>query len=112
METKQLLDELAELRQMRDVMALPFQETIADLQAKIDDVCSPVDVKIDKKEKAIKDAVLVGGETVKGDVLMAMWSKGRTSWNTKGLEGVIAIYPDIAKLKEIGEPSVSIRAVK
>jgi len=60
----------------------------------------------------VKDAVLVLGETVKGEKLQAVWSKGKTSWNTNQLLGFAKAHKEILEMKTDGGPSISIRKVK
>jgi len=107
-----MLDELAELQQERTELALPFASKIAAIQEEMNDTCAKLDMDIQNMEGTIKVRVLSRGETVKGNSLMGVYSKGRTSWDTKALEGACAIYPGLEKLKKVGEPSVSIRTVK
>jgi len=60
----------------------------------------------------VKDAVLVLGETVKGERLQAVWSKGKTSWNTDQLLGFAKVHKKILEMRDLGDPSISIRKVK
>ena len=57
----------------------------------------------------IKEEVIAAGETVKSDSLMAVYSKGRVSWDTKALDGYCAAHPEVEQFKKVGEPSVAIR---
>ena len=66
-------------------------------------------LNIAELEANIKHCVLEYGSTVKGNYLMAVWNKPRTTWDSKKLEGMIAIIPQIAKARKIGEPTVTIR---
>ena len=118
------LDRLAELQSQRDMLALNKQAMIdgvltAEIKAQIAEIeleFAPSFVEVDEKIGAltteVKTAVLVERETVKGERLMAVWSKGRVSWNTAALEGYAKAYPEIADLRITGEPSVSIRVNK
>lgn len=63
-------------------------------------------------ETDIKNAVLIRGESLKAATLQAVYAKGRETWDSKGLAGYAIVHPEILKLKKVGEPSVSIRAVK
>lgn len=70
--------------------------------------------KLEELQETIKAAVLVLGETVKvPGVAMAVWNKGKTSWNTEGLGKLIDGEPEKYKFllsyKTTGDPSVSIR---
>jgi hypothetical protein len=60
-------------------------------------------------ESEVRLAVLAHGETVKGDKYKAVFSKGRVTWDTKGLDGFAVAHPEIETLKRVGNPSVSIR---
>lgn len=70
--------------------------------------------KLETIGKEIRDAVLALGVTVKvPGVAMAVWTKGKTSWNTEGLGKLIDGEPEKYKFllsyKTTGDPSVSIR---
>jgi len=51
-------------------------------------------------------------ESIKGEQLQAVFSKARTTWDGKKLEGYAVAHPEIEKLKKTGSPSVAIREVK
>lgn len=63
-------------------------------------------------EAAAKSAVLEVGSTVKGDKLMFVYAKGKTTWDGWKLEGMASIVPALNDAKKVGQPSVSIREVK
>ncbi|MEJ5223523.1 MAG: hypothetical protein WHV44_03635 [Anaerolineales bacterium] len=65
-----------------------------------------------KIEEQVKAAVIETGQTVKAGALMAMYMKGRVSWDNKKLEGMMALIPDLAKARSEGKPTVQIRTVK
>jgi len=67
---------------------------------------------VDCIEASIRDRVLTLGETVRGNVLMAVWSKPRVTWDGKLLDGYAAAHPEILPFRHIGQPSVSIRPVR
>lgn len=67
--------------------------------------------EIDRLEGQVKAEVAKLGETVKGKMVQAVWTKGRVSWDTKALDGFAAAYPDLLKFRKEGEPSVSLRVV-
>ena len=69
------------------------------------------DERIKELTAEIKRLVLDKGNSIKSEHLHAVYMKGRVSWNTKALDGVAAIYPEVAALKKVGKPSVSIRAI-
>jgi outer membrane murein-binding lipoprotein Lpp len=101
----------------------------ADLQAKIADVYSQVanrkaeisaefdgkaeDAKsnIDKLTAEIKAEVEKLGESIKGAFYHAVYVRGRVSWNTDMLDGMIVAFPALDKARKVGKPSVTIRKI-
>ena len=107
------LDELAVCRERLAVLQGLFAEELqknpklVSIQAHLKDETEAAA----KLEAAIKTAVLHYGETIKGSQLQAVWSKGRTTWDGKGLEGYAVAQPEIKKFSTVGDPSVSFRKV-
>ena len=62
-------------------------------------------------EAEIKEEVLAIGNTVRSDNLMAVWNKGRTSWDSKRLEGMMSLIPQLKDAMKTGEPTVSFRKI-
>lgn len=60
----------------------------------------------------ITEAVIRRGKTVKGRELMAVYSNGRITWETKELNVYASKHPAINKFKKIGKASVAIHEVK
>ena len=121
MKTIEKLNMLAEIRdeleklseQESEALKLVYTPEIAaaleEITAEFAPLRSAANEKIAVLEKEIKDEVLAAGETIKGARLMAVWSKGRTSWDTKKLEGLAMAIPQVLEAKTEGDPSVSIR---
>ena len=101
-EKKQLID---------DLIPTEIRKQIAAIEAEYAQRAEGVEANISELETAIKDEVKAIGETVKGDFLMAVWTKGRTSWDDKSLSGYSKAHPEILEYRKQGEPSVSIRGV-
>ena len=68
--------------------------------------------KIAELRAEVQSEVLAGGATVKGSVYMAVWNKGRVSWDSKKLDGMMSIIPALKDARKEGEPTVSFRSVK
>ena len=85
---------------------------IEEIRKKWDDTTESMVSEIAELEAEIKADVLNGGETVKGDKLMATWNKGRVSWDGKLLDGMAKIIPQLETARKVGEPTVTIREVK
>jgi hypothetical protein len=123
MDTKTKLDKLSELQAQADVIRLHFEElkaqiltpelqqALADIDAEMNTSLSALQDGINNLTAEIKDDVLKGNSTVKGNYLMAVWNKGRISWDTKGLDGFAIAHPEMAAFRKEGEPSVTIRKV-
>jgi len=121
--TRLKLDRLAELNAERDLLNIKRQELIDgiltdEIKAQINEVevefepqYNTINDSADELSKAIKEEVVGLGESVKGSVLQAVFSKGRTSWVTTGLDGYIINHPELNQFKKVGDPSVSIRKV-
>lgn len=122
MNTKEKLDRIADLKSAQalreaDKQALIDQVLTPEIKAKIaeieaefansDNITDTINLLTDE----VKHEVVELGETVKGTFLMAVYSKGRVSWDTKALEGYITAHPEIEKFRKQGEPSVSIRGI-
>ena len=111
--TNALLDELEKERDNKISDCIP-----PEVQARIDDIGDEYEALMTGPQKAasklrelIKKDVLEHGSTVKGEHIMAVWNKGRESWDTKALKGYAAAHPDVLQLKKVGKPSVTIRKI-
>lgn len=121
METDKKLDFLYGLRMQHENHQLEKSERIeavipeavkaqiAEIEAKYDD--TELTEKITRLENEIREEVLNFGSSVRGRYLVATFSKGRTSWNTEALEGVLVAYPELEKFRTVGKPSISLRKV-
>jgi len=116
------LNQLAELKSAVDALNIKKQalidsvltdeikQQLAEIDAEFTPEYQAVSEKTTALEQEIKTDVIQAGETIKGDHLMAVFNKGRISWDTKGLDGVLAVMPELAKFRKEGAPSVAIRA--
>ncbi|MFA5379724.1 MAG: hypothetical protein WC455_28455 [Dehalococcoidia bacterium] len=96
-------------RKIEAAMPEEVRQAIRDIEEEYASVENAASETIAALRKEIVDAVIKNGETVKGAHLQAVYVKGRTSWDTKALDGFAAAHPEIGQFKKIGEPSVSIR---
>jgi hypothetical protein len=118
------LKRLSSLYTERDALA-------AQKQALIDQVLSPeikkrleeIDAEFAEKDEGaaaniealegeIKQDTLTLGETVKAAGFQAVWTKGRVTWDSKGLSAFSEGHPEILQYRKEGEPSVSIRRLQ
>jgi hypothetical protein len=118
------LDQLGELQAQKDLLEIKKQELIdsvltPEIKQQLQDIEEetwPEFEAIAEKQSAltdeIKDSVLDAGESIKGAVYHAVWVKGRVSWNDKALMQYLEMHPELAYLRTVGNPSVSIRKAK
>jgi hypothetical protein len=106
-----LLDGLAEAMAHRDLLAAPYQEKIATIQGDmlLDEKLSAAETQIEQLQAAVRQTVLAHGQSVSGSRLLAVYSNGRVSWDSKGLDALVSVYPQIGLFRKQGEPSVTIR---
>lgn len=64
-----------------------------------------------KAAEAAKNAVLELGQTVRGESLLFVYNRGRTSWNSAKLSGMMALIPQLKEAQSVGEPTISIRSL-
>lgn len=101
---------IAEQKTLVDNLIPPeIKMQIMDVEAEFDDKLNQVNENINSLESAVKEQVKAFGQSVKGELIQAVWSKPRVTWDTKGLEGFLVAHPEIKAFRKEGEPSVSIR---
>jgi hypothetical protein len=117
------LDELAELQAAQDVTRLDYDAKRKSILAQVQDQLDALDAeyqsllgvageRIGNLESEVRALVLANGASVKGTKLHAVYTKGRVTWDTKGLDGYAAAHPELATFRKEGTPSVTIRAAK
>lgn len=113
------LDELATVREQIASVTKQYDIAIAKLQDERTEAIGDELPAVERELiKYIKAETAFVKHTVKGEGFQAVWSKGRTSWDTKGLVKLIPEIEDeelkqkFADCQKTGKPSVSIRVVK
>jgi len=112
------------VQELANMKEKELQEIITDdIRARMKEVEEKYNQRIEElKEKTkvvellVSDIVLIkqstqcGTITTKdGRVLGAIYNKGRTTWDGKKLEGMVALIPEIAAARKIGDPYVTYR---
>lgn len=126
METNEIQKKLDGLGELRKKIA----DLEAERQSAISDALAPVKAEIDRIEaqyldplgklhelevklsEEIKSMVITLGETIKGTTLIAVYNKGRDTWDSTMLKGLALAHPEIKGAMKTGEPSVTIRGIK
>lgn len=116
------LEQLSEMRAQAEVIRLHYEDLRksiipAEIQAQLDEIDAEQKTAADalsagtsQLENEIKACILSIGATVKAGGLMAVWNKGRVSWDSKLLEGYAVAHPEILAARKEGDPSVTIRS--
>lgn len=107
LERDELTDEIEAM--IKAVIPPEVQERIDAIEAELSPKISAIIENVSNMESNIKERVLLEGETVKGSVLQAIYNKGRTSWDTKALDGYAKAHPELLEFRSEGKPYVSIR---
>ena len=94
--------------QVKDVYAQVDQRK-RDIMAEFSETASGAKDNIAALTAQIKTEVAKIGKSVKGQFYQAVYMRGRVTWNTDMLDGMIVAFPELAKARKEGEPSVSIR---
>lgn len=121
MNTTEKLNKYAEIQHAHDELAAARAAALAavitdeirramdDIEAEFQPKMAAVAEKADALVAEIKAEVIGAGQTVKGQEYMAVYSKPRVSWDSKKLDGLMIVLPQLAAARKEGEPSVSVR---
>lgn len=116
------LEQLSEMRAQAEVIRLHYEDLRksiipAEIQAQLDEIDAEQKTAVDalsagasQLESEIRSCILSIGATVKAGGLMAVFNKGRVTWDSKLLEGFSIAHPEILIARKEGEPSVTIRS--
>jgi hypothetical protein len=94
------------------VITPEIKAQLADIDAEFAEVEAMLNREAEDLANVVKDAVIATEQTVRGTTHMAVYSKPRVSWDTKMLDGLALVLPQVNEAKTIGQPSVSIRLIK
>lgn len=101
-----------EFKRRHDEILLKVKPELDALAEELEPVMLAAGVDASNAEAIAKSLVLELGESVKGELLHAVWAKGKTTWDGAKLDGMVSLIPQIADARKMGQPSVSIREVK
>jgi hypothetical protein len=119
MEITQVLEQMKEVNAALQVTQLDYEakqnEIMATVQDELDALRDEYAPMLDSArdmlaglEADAKRHVITSGETAKIEGLAVTFVKGRTSWDTKALDGYSAAHPEIERFRKEGEPSARI----
>lgn len=107
--SKQELIQLDKQKLIDSVLTPEIKQKLADIDAEFAQQSKAVTDNIAALREEIEALTLVHGETVRGDKYMAVWNKGRISWDTGKLDGLCIAYPPLKEARKEGTPSITIR---
>jgi len=112
---KQILAKRTEIRasveaQTRDVYTALNQRK-AEIEAEFAGKAEAVDENIEKLTAEIKSDIKAFGASVKSEYYHGVYVKGRVTWNTDMLDGLITVIPQLEKARKVGDPSVTLRKI-
>lgn len=97
-------------QRLRDQLIPPeVKAAMADVDAEFDPQIEALNERNKTLVDTIKGAVLESKATIAGDYNKAVYTHGRVTWDTKGLDGYALAHPEILVFRREGEPSVAIR---
>jgi len=123
MNTVEMLEQLSEFYSQLDVLQLQkaelldtvmppeIKQAVEDVNAEFSGKETAVRENMAALEAQVKQAVIEGGETVKGGVLQAVYNKGRVSWDSRKLEGLMIAFPKLQEARKQGNPYTAIKKV-
>jgi hypothetical protein len=108
-EAKAKVDDDLQL-QIRDVYN-QVEQRKAEISAEFAGKVEAANANIAKLTAAVKAEVIKAGQTVKGKFLQAVYVKGRVTWDTAKLDGLMILLPQLKDARKEGEPSITIRRI-
>ena len=120
---QELLLEIADLQAHKSLLALDKQSRVdvvltPQIKAAIEEINAEyltleihADTQIEELLAIVKKEVIAEGKSVKGQHLQAVYVKGRVTWDSKKLDGMMVLMPALAEARKEGEPTVTIRKV-
>ena len=118
---KEKLDVLGEIIAIREnlisekqtlldsVIPAEIKLKMQDIEAEFEDKITQANENVKSLEDVVKAEVKNFGQSMKGELIQAVWAKPRVTWDNKGLDGFMVAHPEIKAFRKEGEPSVSIR---
>lgn len=115
------LNDLADLRAKKDLLDIQKKDLIdsviptevkiklREIDDEFADAYSALATALQEVESEIKHAVIEQGHSFTGNALQAVYMPGPVTWESKVLEGMAKLIPQINEARKEGEPFVQIR---
>jgi hypothetical protein len=85
------------------------QPQLEALEAEFADRLKTTQTELARLETEARQAVLTYGASFRHAGVQAVFTRGRTTWDSKGLSHYMTNHPEVGQFRRVGEPSVSIR---
>lgn len=116
----QKLERLANLHAAADLARMDYETRRIEVLAKVQDELDALEAEfkpaLDAAEEnaasleaEIKNDVLLRAESLRGSHFQAVYSRGRVSWDSTGMNEYARDHPDVLKFRRESQPSVSLR---
>lgn len=94
-----------------DILTSEIKKQLDEVDEYYQNIFTNLQGFIDRATAEIKAEVLENKTSIKDGNYQAVYTKGRTTWDTKALSGYALAHPEIESLRKIGEPSVDRKSV-
>jgi len=124
MDVAELLEQYCDLHERLEALRAEAQENreavippeVKAAITAVDEAYQPsiraLEEEIHMLKQQIEAGVLAIGQTVKANKAIAVYNRGRVTWDTQALEGYAAAHPEILQFRKEGPPYVTIRWAK
>ena len=101
--------ELKKQDAMNNVITDEIKQQLKDIEAEFAPDFEQVDNYIKDLEAQVKEMGVQYGGSVDSEFMKAVFNKGRSSWDSKKLEGMALVYPAILECQKTGSPYISLK---
>jgi predicted nucleic acid-binding Zn-ribbon protein len=101
---------LAQAQEQRDSVIPPeVKAAVQAIDEEFQPAISALESEIAETKRQIERLVLELGQTVKSTRAIAVYNKGRVTWDNQALEGYAVAHPEVLTFRREGEPYITIR---
>ena len=120
---EELLEDIHELRQLINetqtqlddsidkLIPAEVKQKIADMKAEFSPMFEALVQELGEADLKVRDLTLKAGCTLNSKHMMAVFNKGRVTWDGRALDGYAKAHPELNQFRKEGSPSIAIREV-
>jgi uncharacterized protein YifE (UPF0438 family) len=110
LEARQCAADVAKQRDAeRDAVLAAVRDQLDAVEAKYAARLAGANQLVRDLEEAVKEGVLRLGRSVQVGDVRAIFNRGRTTWDSKGLADYAQYNPEVARFRKVGKPAAYIR---